>query len=294
MDTCNYDNWINATNQEMEALHRNNTWVLVDLPIGRKAIGSKWIFKINYKASSEIHRYKSRLVAQGFGQRKGIDYEETFSLVVEMVIVRCLIGIAVSKNWPLFQLDVNNAFLYGDLDEEVYMTLPPGYYDKNKTKVCKLVKSLYGLKQASRQWNVKLTSALLENVFIQSKNDYSLYVKSKKELFIALLVYVDDIVITGNDLTKIENFKSFLSSKFMIKDFRKLKYFLGIEQNTVLSFDETKKDKFFPSMTEYQKLVGKLIYLFVTRPDIAYVVHCLSQHMHAPLHPHFSAGLRVL
>ncbi|GJU39567.1 ribonuclease H-like domain-containing protein [Tanacetum coccineum] len=278
----------------MEALHRNNTWVLADLPVGRKAIGSKWIFKINYKASSEIHRYKARLVAQGFGQRKGIDYEETFSLVVEMVIVRCLIGIAVSKNWPLFQLDVNNAFLYGDLDEEVYMTLPPGYYDKNKTKVCKLVKSLYGPKQASRQWNVKLTSALLKNVFIQSKNDYSLYVKIKKGLFIGLLVYVDDIVITGNDLTKIENFKSFLSSKFMIKDLGKLKYFLGIEQNTVLSFDETKKDKFLPSMTEYQKLVGKHIYLFMTRPDIAYVVHCLSQHMHAPLQSHFSAGLRVL
>ncbi|GKC00752.1 ribonuclease H-like domain-containing protein [Tanacetum coccineum] len=136
-----------------------------NLPDGRKAIGSKWIFKIKYKASGEIDRY--------------------------------LIGLVVSNNWPLFQLDMNNDFLYDDLHEEVYMAFPPGCYDKNKTKVCKLIKSFYGLKQAPRQWNAKLTCALLENGFIQSKNDYSLYVKSKKGLFIALLVYVDDIVITG-------------------------------------------------------------------------------------------------
>ncbi|GJX27479.1 ribonuclease H-like domain-containing protein [Tanacetum coccineum] len=253
-------------------------------------------------------KYKARLVAQGFGQREGLDYKETFSPVVKMVTVRCLIGLAISKNWPLFQLDVNNAFLYGDLDEEVYMALP----------------------LAPKQWNAKLTSALIQNGFIQSKNDYSLYVKSKKGLFVALLVYVNDIVVTGNDLSEIESFLSFLSLKFMIKDLGELKYFLRIEvsknkngiclsqrkyclellseygllackpvvtplqQNTILSFEETENDKFLPSMTEYQKLVGKLIYLFVTRPDIAYDVHCLSQHMHAPLQSHFSAGLRVL
>ncbi|GJT19476.1 ribonuclease H-like domain-containing protein [Tanacetum coccineum] len=194
-------------------------WIVnVGVRMARLAtIGSKWIYRIKYKASGEIDRYKDRLVAQGFGQREGLDYEETFSPV------------------------------------DVYMALPPGLYDKNETKVCKLVKSLYGLKQAPRQWNAKLTSSLIENGFIQSKNDYSLYVKSKKGLFVALLVYVDDIVVT-----------------------------------------ETKNDKFLPSMIEYQKLVGKLIYLSVTRPDIAYVVHCLSRHMHAPLQSHFSAGLRVL
>ncbi|GJT21426.1 ribonuclease H-like domain-containing protein [Tanacetum coccineum] len=207
-----------AMNLEMEAFHRNNTYVLTYFPPGRKAIGCKWIWKIKYKSSGEIDRYKARLVAKGFSQREGIDYEETFSPVVKMVVVRCLIALSVQNNWPLYQLDVNNAFLYEDLNEEVYMKLPPGYYNKNETKVCKLIKSLYGLKQAPRQWNEKLTKALIENGFVQSKNDYSLYFKSKDGIFIAILVYVDDIVITRNNENEIDKFKKFLSSKFMIKD----------------------------------------------------------------------------
>nr|GFA80107.1 putative reverse transcriptase, RNA-dependent DNA polymerase, Gag-polypeptide of LTR copia-type [Tanacetum cinerariifolium] len=128
-------NWIYAMNNEMEALFRNKTWVLVDLPPNRKTIGCKWLWKIKYKSTGEIKRYKAMLVAKGFSQRDGIDFEETFSLVVKMVTVRCVISLAVHNNWPLFQLDVNNAFLYGDLHEDVYIDLPPGYYDPFKTKV---------------------------------------------------------------------------------------------------------------------------------------------------------------
>ncbi|GJT12896.1 ribonuclease H-like domain-containing protein [Tanacetum coccineum] len=146
-------------------------------------------------------RYKVRLVAKGYNQREGIDYEETSSHVVKMVIVRCLIALFLKNNWHLYQLDVNNDFLYGDLNEEFYMELPPEYYDKNENKVSKLIKSLYGLKQAIRQWNEKFTTTLIENGFVQSKNDYSLYVKSKNGLLIAILVYVDDIVIIGNNET---------------------------------------------------------------------------------------------
>lgn len=144
----------------MEALNRNNTWVLVDLPPGRKPIGCKWIYKIKYKSNGEIERYKARLVAKGYSQREGLDYEETFSPVVKMVTVRCLIALAVQNKWPLFQLDVNNAFLYEDLVKDVYMTPPQGYFFENENKVCKLEKSLYGLKQAPRQWNEKLTFVL--------------------------------------------------------------------------------------------------------------------------------------
>nr|GEZ75677.1 ribonuclease H-like domain-containing protein [Tanacetum cinerariifolium] len=117
-------NRVEAMNNEIEALNRNNTWTIYDLLVGRKPIGSKWIWKIKHKALGKIKRYKTRLVAKGFSQRKGFDYEETFSLVVKMVTVRCLIGLTVVNNWPLYQLDVNNAFLYGDLVENVYMTLP--------------------------------------------------------------------------------------------------------------------------------------------------------------------------
>ncbi|GJY66691.1 ribonuclease H-like domain-containing protein [Tanacetum coccineum] len=182
----------------------------------RKAIGSKWIFKIKYKSSAEIDRYKAKLVAQGFGQKKEIDYEETFSHVVKIVTVRCLLNIDVSNSWHVFQQDVNYAFLYGDLVETVYMKLPEGYFPP-KSKVCRLKKSLYGLKEASRQWNAKLTFALIENGFSQSKSNYSLYTKSNKGVFLALLIYVDDIIISGYNIFEIDKKKQDTLSKSSTK-----------------------------------------------------------------------------
>ncbi|GJU01099.1 ribonuclease H-like domain-containing protein [Tanacetum coccineum] len=195
-EAMSHPNWVESMDNEIKALNRNNTLTISDLPIGRKPIGSKWIWKIKYKASGEIER--------------------------------CLIGFAIVSNWPLYQLDVNNAFLYGDLVEDVYMTLPDSYNNEDRTKVCKL-NSLYGLKQAPRQWNVKLTTALAEHGFEQSKFDYSLYTKHNGYKFVAYLVYIDDIVITRNDDVGIKEFKLFLSTKFIIKDLGILKYFLGIE-----------------------------------------------------------------
>ncbi|GKD29801.1 ribonuclease H-like domain-containing protein [Tanacetum coccineum] len=143
--------------------------------------------------------------------------------------IRCLLSLAVSNSWHVFQLDVYNAFLYGDLNETVYMKLLEGFYPTGSNKVCRLKKSLYGLKQAPRQWNAKLASALVENGFSQSKSNYSLYTKYDKGVFLALLVCVDDIIITGNSFYEIDKFKVFLKSKFMTKYLGKLKYFLGIE-----------------------------------------------------------------
>ncbi|KAJ0872693.1 putative RNA-directed DNA polymerase [Helianthus annuus] len=191
-------NWVSAMNDEIQALHRNHTWDIVDRPKNRSIVGCKWIYKIKYKSNGEIERFKARLVAKGFSQKEGIDYEETFSPVVKLVTVRCIIALAVQNNWNLYQLDVNNAFLYGDLNEEVYMSLPEGYQSNDLSKVCKLNKSLYGLKQAPRMWNEKLVSVLLSIDFIQSKCDNSLFIKSKNGIFVVLLVYVDDIVVTGN------------------------------------------------------------------------------------------------
>ncbi|GJY41355.1 ribonuclease H-like domain-containing protein [Tanacetum coccineum] len=276
-----------------------------------------------------IDRYKARLVAQGFGQKDGIDYEETFFSIVKMVTVRCLLNIDVCMSWLVFQLDVNNDFLYGDLEEVVYMKPPEGYFSSDN-KVCRLKKSLYGLKQAPRQGNAKLTFTLIENGFSQSKSDYSLYTKSDKGVFLALLVYVDDIIITGNSSSEIEKFKVFLKSKFMIKDLGKLKYFLEIEvvdtdkgiclnqrkyvpdllseygmlackpaktllmSKLVICNEASKNDHLLENVTDYQKLMRTLIYLTNTRPDISYVVHCLSQFMHSPLSSHLKIAFKIL
>ncbi|GJY13556.1 ribonuclease H-like domain-containing protein [Tanacetum coccineum] len=222
--------------------------------------------------AGEIERYKARLVAKEFSQRDGIDFEETFSPVVKMVTVRCVISLAVHNNWPLFQLDVNNAFLYGDLHEDVYMDLPPGYYDPFKTKVCKLVKSLYGLKQAPRQWNEKLTSVLNEN---------------------------DDIVVTGNNVEEISKFKNFLASKFKIKDLGSLKYFLGIEvlrnkQGLCLS----QRKYCLELLSEYGLLACKPVATPMQMQQTVSLSHEETDKdksiMHSPLKSHFSAGLRVL
>ncbi|GKD49774.1 ribonuclease H-like domain-containing protein [Tanacetum coccineum] len=230
----------------------------------------------------------------------------------------------------MYQLDVNSAFLYGELEEDVYMTLSQGYFSKSETKVCKLVKSLYGLKQAPRKWNEKLVLILSEHGFIQSQSDHSLFLKNTNDIFIALLVYVDDIVITGNDSVEINKVKEFLSSKFQIKDLGKLKYFLGIEileendgvfisqrkyclellqefgmlackpistpmeTNHVMAHLPTEKDPLLTNVIGFQKLVGKLIYLTHTRPDISYTVQCLSQRMHAPLKSNLQDALKVL
>ncbi|CAM8976460.1 unnamed protein product [Rhodiola kirilowii] len=148
-----------------------------------------------------------------------------------MTIVRCLIAIVAAKQWPLHQLDVNNAFLHGSLEEEVYMKLPPGFYMKEKAagKVCRLIKSLYGLKQASRQWFVKFNEALIAFGFQNSLNDYSLFTLSRDGAFLVLLVYVDDVLLTGTSDQLISDVKTYIHNKFQIKDLSHLKYFLGLE-----------------------------------------------------------------
>uniref|UniRef100_A0A2N9EUF2 Reverse transcriptase Ty1/copia-type domain-containing protein n=1 Tax=Fagus sylvatica TaxID=28930 RepID=A0A2N9EUF2_FAGSY len=321
--------WCEAMSKELTALEANHTWVLTSLPPGKHPIGCKWVYKLKFKSDGSIERYKARLVAKGYNQQEGLDYFETFSPVAKLVTVRSFVAIAAAKGWSLTQLDVNNAFLHGELDEEVYMSLPLGYKGDSKLphQVCKLTKSLYGLKQASRQWFSKFSSTLLHHGFTQSKCDYSLFTKTAGSTFIALLVYVDDILIASNAPAAVTKLTAFLDAKFKLKDLGNAKYFLGLElarshqgislcqrkytldiledagflaskpvkfpmeQHIKLSRDD---GSLLSDPTVYRRLVGKLLYLTLTRPDISYSVSRLSQFMDQPRVPHLHAAHRVL
>ena len=336
--------WVQAMNEELDALESNETWEITTLPPGKVAIGCKWLYKTKYNADGSIDRYKSRLVVMGNRQKYGVDYEQTFAPVAKMATVRSLLAVASIKGWFVHQMDVKNAFLHGELQERVFMKFPPGYSGHGSrlqvqsqgenvsntaqpTSVCRLLKSLYGLKQAPRQWFAKLSNALKSNNFIQSKSDYSLFTKHETGNFTTILVYVDDLVIAGNNMQGITQAKEFLSSQFHMKDMGELRYFLGIEVDRMKGGIFLSQKKYvldllqeyglkncrtlrLPMDThlkltsetgdtlshpeEYQKLVGKLIYLTLTRPDIAYTVHVLSKFMHNPTTVHLQASKRVL
>jgi len=149
-------------NEEMSSLQKNATWDLIDLPPGKRTVGCRWIYTVKYNADGSIERYKARLVAKGYTQTHGIDYTETFAPVAKINTIRVLLSLAANLDWPLRQFDVKNAFLHGNLSEEVYMDPPPGCIvtENQKNKVCKLKKSLYGLKQSPRAWFGRFTKAM--------------------------------------------------------------------------------------------------------------------------------------
>jgi len=222
--------WANAMQDEITALHKNNTWHLVPPSKGNNLIDCKWVYKLKRKADGSIDRYKARLVAKGFKQRYGIDYEDTFSPVVKIATIRLVLSIAVSRGWCLRQLDVQNAFLHGVLEEEVYMRQPPGFEDARfPNYVCKLDKAIYGLKQAPRAWYSRLSSKLLSLGFVASKSDTSLFIYSKSNTVIFMLIYVDDIIVTGSSMEAISALLRDLRADFALKDLGNLNYFLGIE-----------------------------------------------------------------
>ena len=197
--------------------------------VGKKALGCKWVYKINYNSDGTIERLKARLVILRNHQIEGIDYTETFALVSKMVTVRVFLTITATMNWEVHQMDVYNAFLHGELTEEVYMKLPPGFRVESFGKVCKLRKLLYELKQSPRCWFAKLSTALKNYGFQQCYSNYSLFTLQRGSVQLHVLFYVDDLIISGSHLDDIQKFKDYLSTYFHMKDLSCLKYFLGVE-----------------------------------------------------------------
>jgi hypothetical protein len=321
--------WNDAMNEEMKSLMENKTWELVECPPGKKPVGCRWVYTVKYKADGQIERFKARLVAKGYTQTYGIDYTETFAPVAKINTVQVLLSLAANLDWPLQQFDVKNAFLHGELFEEVYMDLPPGCAipETHSKKVCRLKKSLYGLKQSPRAWFGRFTKSMKAFGYCQSNADHTLFLKKQHGKITALIVYVDDMVVTGNDPIERKALQSYLSKEFEMKDLGPLKYFLGIEVSrsnkgiflcqrkyTLDLLQETGMSACQPvdapikeglklcvepnqvpaDKVRYQRLVGRLMYLAHTRPDLAYALSVISQFMHNPGEQHMNAIMHIL
>lgn len=326
LESDNKLDWQRAMDSEYSSLLKNNTWTLTELPVGKKIIPCKWVFKTKLDADGNVSKYKARLVIKGYEQKFGVDYTEVYAPVVRLTTIRYLLGIAAKHNLFIEQLDAVCAFLQGDIDVELYMSQPP-HYEDGSVQVCKLNKSIYGLKQASRAWNKKLDSYLFEIGFKKSELDpcvYYAHCDNNNILF--LTVFVDDILLFYNNENLASKIKKKIIEKFEMKDLKKAKFYIGhritvnnegiqIDQNKYienilkrfgmencnpvgtpmesnLKFSDT-SEKIEEKL--YQELIGCLLYISQgTRPDISYAVNNLSQYNKNPTKEHYNAAKRIL
>jgi hypothetical protein len=299
-------NWRDAMQEEYSALMANRTWDLVPPPPGANIVTGKWIFRHKFHADGSLDCYKARWVLRGFSQRPGIDFDETFSPVVKPATVRTVLNLAVSRGWPIHQLDVKNAFLHGTLAEAVYCIQPSGFVNTaHPNSVCRLNKSLYGLKQAPRAWYNRFATFLQSIGFIEAKSATSLFIYRRDSDVIYLLLYVDDIVLTASSTSLRRWTISSMQTEFSMKDLGELHHFLGVSVSRQSSglflsqrqycleileragmtdckpcntpVDTTSKlsstdGSPVADPKDYRSLAGALQYLTFTRPNIQYVV----------------------
>jgi hypothetical protein len=323
-----FPEWTAAMQAEFDALHHQHTWSLVPPPSGHNIIGCRWVYKLKRNSDGSIARYKARLVAKGFHQQAGLDFNETFSLVVKPPTVRIVLSLAAQNRWPLLQLDISNAFLHGFLKEDVYMVQPAGFVNSaSPHHVCKLHKSLYGLKQAPRAWFEHFTSHLLTIGFTASTADPSLFVFRNGSTLLYLLLYVDDIILTGTHPTAVTSLITELAYTFELKDLGPLRYFLGLQIDYGRDYLFVNQRKYITDLlskfnmttykaastpfpishklqassedllsdpTQYRSLVGALQYATFTRPNITYAINQVCQYMHKPTATHLAAAKRIL
>ena len=229
-EALKHPGWNAAMTEEMDNCKLTKTWSLVPHTPDMHVLGNRWIHRTKYNADGTVKSLRSQLVVQGCGQEEGVDYLETYNPVVRTSTVRIALHIATVFQWDIKQLDVANAFLHGDLNETVYMRQPSGFVDKTRSDhVCLLHKSLYGLKQSPRAWFDKFSTFLLEFGFVCSIKDPSLFIYAKGKNIILLLLYVDDMLLTGNCTDLLQKLLADLNNQFRMKDLGKMHYFLGIQ-----------------------------------------------------------------
>lgn len=318
--------WLEAMRSEHQSLTDNKTWSFVERPIDKRILSGKWIYKLKRGANGEVLRYKARWVVRGFEQTEGIDYNETFASVVKPMSYKALFAIAAALDLELEQMDVKTAFLYGDIDGEVYVEQPPEF-DDGTGLVCKLNKALYGLKQAPRIWYQTLTTYLEGLGFHPLTSDVRIFVKG--HTYIA--VYVDDLLIAGPSKEEIQELKNALSDRFQMTDLGPCSHYLGMvvtrdrknrtirlsqnayiekilkdfgmseakPQYTPIKTDQIKTvEDYTPTdeiKTWYAKAIGSLMYAMLgTRPDIAYAVSYCSRFLAKPTEAHRGAVKRIM
>ena len=320
--------WRQACSKEFNALMNNGTWTLVPNDTSKILVGCKWLFRIKRNPDGSISRYKARLVAKGYTQTPGLDFKETFAPIVKPQTIKVVLTIALASRWSLHQLDVNNAFLQGQLTEEVYMQQPPGFIHADfPSHICKLKKAIYGLKQAPRAWHDALKEFVLSYGFTMSLSDSSLFIYNKEGIQAFLLVYVDDLILTGSVPIFLKSFMKELSNRFSIKYLGYPHYFLGVEliptsdglilsqhghiRNLLQTFDMARaKPTHTPLCTStplqlvdgsaqanskmFRSIIGTLQYITLTRPDLSFSINKLSQFMQQPTQIHFQQLKRVM
>ena len=329
-DSEDSEKWKSAMDEEMSSLQENQTWTLVQLPQGRKALDNRWVYAIKRTDNGDIERYKARLVVKGFQQQYGLDFDETYASVTSLRALRTVLNYAATNDLIIEQLDIKTAFLNGFLEEEVYMKQPKGYVvDTKKDYVCKLEKSLYGLKQAPYVWYQTLCECLREIGFTPTISEESIYIKKNGPILLGIIVtFVDDLLVIAKSQDVIDFIKAHLKQHFEIYEKGPLKYFLGLSvERNLMKKEIYLNQKLFiidvlerfkmteckpvsspmevglqlekatlPSdRTPYRELLGCLMYIMIaTRPDIAFVVSYLARFAHAHDDTHWEAAKRVL
>lgn len=320
--------WVSAMKSEYDSLMANQVWTLVDRPLGVNVIKSKWVYKIKKDASGNFDKFKARLVAMGFTQVHGVDYEETFSPVVRKCSLRILFALACELDLSIDHIDVTTAFLNGELRETIYMEQPPGFDNNNKGKVCLLKKGIYGLKQASKIWYDRVNKLLCENGFSQSKCEPCIYTSKVNNCLVIVALYVDDFYIFYNNELAKDQLVKLLMNEFNCKNLGNLKSCIGINVTRGKDFLKLDQSDYVkrllkrfgmenckpvstPMMVnckfennsetlcdetyEYRELMGCLMYLSVcTRPDISFACSQLSQYNTKFNRSHWLAAKRIL